>query len=269
MIEQRAELLLQRGKLKGAFQKSVGREASAVAFVIDLLPGDVLSLRDEDLMPGFVKGASLENTFRSLASITDHQSSDQPVNFKHLNIVAASNGAAQIGAVRESALAAKHAKNSTIVMAFPARVPASRAKWDAAMGLAGSKDLPVVFVAHGAWRKHEGPGTPDARQNGIPAITVDASDAVAAYRVACEAIARARQGRGPTLVECVNGPYPCADLPAADRIHLQTEGRDSNDPNLALKDYLKRKGLWSEENYLQWVADFERELDLATEFLND
>jgi TPP-dependent pyruvate/acetoin dehydrogenase alpha subunit len=273
MIEQRAELLFQRGKLKGDFKNSVGREASAVAFVIDLHPGDVLCLHDEDVMPGFAKGASLEDSFRSLASIPPrplrNQSSDRPAEFKRLNIVAASNAAAQIGAVRESALAAICAKTSTIVVAFPARVPSSRAKWDAAMSLAGSKSLPVVFVVHGAWRTHEGPGTPDARQNGIPAIAVDASDAVAAYRVACEAITRARQGRGPTLVECVTVPSAGADLPAADRIHLQSEGRASADPNLAMKDYLKRKGLWSEENHRQSVADFERDLDLATGFLND
>jgi TPP-dependent pyruvate/acetoin dehydrogenase alpha subunit len=273
MIEQRAELLFQRGKLKGDFQKSVGREASAVAFVIDLQPGDVLCLRNEDVMPGFVKGASLENSFRSLASISGrplpNRSSDPPADFKRLNIVTASNATAQIGAVRESALAAKGAKTGTIVMAFPAREPVSREKWDAAMSLAGSKNLPVVFVVHGAWRTHNGPGTPDATQNGIPMITVDASDAVAAYRVACEAIVRARQGRGPTLVESVAVPDAGADLPAPDRIHLQTEGRVSADPNLAMKDYLKRKGLWSEENHRQSLANFERELDLATRFLND
>jgi TPP-dependent pyruvate/acetoin dehydrogenase alpha subunit len=261
MIEQRAELLFQRGKLKGDFQKSIGREASAVAFVIDLQPGDVLCLHDEDMMPAFVKGASLEDFFRS--------PSDRPADFKRLDIVGASNAAAQIAAVRESALAAKGAKTSTIVMAFPASVPDSRAKWDAAMSLAGSKGLPVIFVVHGAWGTHEGPGTPDARQNGIPAIAVDASDAIAAYRVACEAITRARQGRGPTLVECLAVPYAGADLPAPDRIHLRTEGRVSADPNLAMKDYLKRKGLWSEENHQQSVADFEQELDLATGFLND
>jgi TPP-dependent pyruvate/acetoin dehydrogenase alpha subunit len=273
MIEQRAEFLFQRGKLKGDLQKSMGREASAVAFVIDLQPADVLCLHDEDLMPGFVKGASLEDSFRSLAS-TSHsplrdQSSDRLAGFKRLNIVAASNSAAQIGAIRESALAATRAKASAIVMAFPARVPDSRAKWNAVMSLAGSKNLPVVFVVHGEWRAQEGPGTPDARQNGIPAIAVDASDAVAAYRVACEAIARARQGRGPTLVECLNVPCDAEDLPALDRIHLQTEGPVSADPSPPMKDYLKRKGLWNEEGHRQWVADFERELDLATGFLND
>ena len=109
----------------------------------------------------------------------------------------------------------------------------------------------------------------DATLNGIPAIAVDASDAVAIYRVACEAIARARQGRGPTLVECVPVPDAGALPPSAERIHLQTEFRALNDPNLAMKDHLKRKGLWNEENFRQWVIDFERELDVATRFLNE
>lgn len=271
MIEQRAGLLFRLGKLKRDFRQSLGREATAVAFVIDLQTDDILCLGDEDAMPGFVKGAPLEKALRERASILDASGQDPsnpPDNSRCLNIVAASNQAEQIGALRESSLAAKRAEAGTIVLAFPACGHQSRKKWDAVMSFAGSKNLPVVFVVHGAWST-EGPGTPDAMRNGIPAIAVDAGDAVAAYRVACEAIARARQGRGPTLVECVTIPDTATSPAGADRIHLQTEGRTSNDPNLIMKDHLKRKGLWSEENYRQLLIDIEKELDLATSFLND
>lgn len=38
---------------------------------------------------------------------------------------------------------------------------------------------------------------------GVPAIVVDAHDAVAIYRVAQESIGHARMGGGPALMECV------------------------------------------------------------------
>ncbi len=64
MIEQRAGLLFRLGKLKRDFRQSLGREATAVAFVIDLQTDDILCLGDEDAMPGFVKGAPLEKALR-------------------------------------------------------------------------------------------------------------------------------------------------------------------------------------------------------------
>jgi TPP-dependent pyruvate/acetoin dehydrogenase alpha subunit len=271
MIEQRAELLFQRGKLKSDLCQSVGREAAAVAFAIDLQPEDTLCLRNEGLIPGFVKGASIESWFRESSATREpalrKEVLIQPADFKHLNIFAASNTSEQLGTLRQLALAAKTAKKGNIAVAFSSRAADSRTRWDAAMSSAGEKDLPVVFVAHGPWRALE-PKTPEAMLNGIPAIVVDASDAVAIYRVASEAIARARQGRGPTFVECIALPAADAHPPADGRIHLQDSDLPSSDPCLVMKDHLERKGLWSEENHRQWLIDVERELDLATGFLN-
>jgi TPP-dependent pyruvate/acetoin dehydrogenase alpha subunit len=271
-IEQRAELLFKRGKLKGDFHKSMGREASTVAFAIDLQLQDVLCLQEEDVMPALVKGASLEDSFRALAKTNDapgNELAKRSADFVRLNILATSDAVAQIGIVRESAIATKRAKTDTIVLAFLSSASEARAKWDAVISFAGSKNLPVVFVAQGAWRVEKDSGPQDAVLNGVPSIVVDATDVVASYRVACEAIGRARQGRGPTLVQCVVFPDAAATAPVADRIHLQTEGRELSNPGLSMKDYLKRRGLWSEENHRQCVAAFDRELDRATRFLND
>ncbi|MHB1699302.1 MAG: thiamine pyrophosphate-dependent enzyme [Acidobacteriaceae bacterium] len=41
---------------------------------------------------------------------------------------------------------------------------------------------------------------------GIPAITVDGTDAVGMYRVVQECLQRARNGDGPTLIECIASP---------------------------------------------------------------
>ena len=41
-----------------------------------------------------------------------------------------------------------------------------------------------------------------ARDYGFPGIIVDGSDVVAVWRVAQESIHRARNGAGPTLIDC-------------------------------------------------------------------
>lgn len=36
----------------------------------------------------------------------------------------------------------------------------------------------------------------------MPGVTVDGNDPLAVYEAASEAVARAREGKGPTLIEC-------------------------------------------------------------------
>jgi TPP-dependent pyruvate/acetoin dehydrogenase alpha subunit len=271
MIGQRARSLFQQDKLRNNLLP-MGREASTVASVIDLGREDTLCLHDDDLMPGIVKGASPEHVLRALATARKDQTLDDSLSraaeFDRLNILLTPTAESQIRAVRERAQAAKRGKKGRVVLAFPCSSE-SRAKWDEAMRLAGLRNLPIVFVFYDAWKPEGGAGPREAMLNGLPAMVVDAGDAVAIYRVACEAIARARQGRGPSIVECVTVHDGGATSPAAGRIHIESEHPVPNDPILTMEDYLKRKGLWSEPSYRQWVADYGRELDLATRFMRD
>ncbi len=72
-------------------------------------------------------------------------------------------------------------------------------------------DLPIVFVCqNNMWAESVSLKLQTKVQDialkaqayGFPGITVDGNDVVAVYRVASEAIARARKGAGPTLIEC-------------------------------------------------------------------
>ena len=81
------------------------------------------------------------------------------------------------------------------------------AVWRKTLAFASVQELPVLFVVLPAKDKKR-PGTiapvsAIALQHGIPGIPVDADDPVAIYRVAQEAIGRARIGGGAALMECV------------------------------------------------------------------
>ena len=89
-----------------------------------------------------------------------------------------------------------------------------------AMNLAAVWDLPVIFLCH---NNLYGEGTPvevytrtknfadRAAGYGMRGVTVDGTDAVAVHEAASEAVARARNGEGPTFLEAVafrlNGHY--------------------------------------------------------------
>ena len=86
------------------------------------------------------------------------------------------------------------------------------AEWKTVLGETLRLELPLVFVAIPA--KGDEPGIAEvASKCGVAGIPVDASDAVAMYRVAQESIGRARAGGGPALIEAVR--FPAATDPLA------------------------------------------------------
>jgi len=75
---------------------------------------------------------------------------------------------------------------------------------------------------------------------GVPGVVVDGQDALAVYRVVAEAVARARAGEGPTLIEArtlrIRGHYE------GDRQQYRTDGADGvaipRDPVLLLREHI-------------------------------
>jgi pyruvate dehydrogenase E1 component alpha subunit len=105
--------------------------------------------------------------------------------------------------------------------------------WRDAVSFCAKRQLSIVFVI----AQHSRPEYKDLRshaQKFLPAITVDGIDAVAVYRVAEESTRRARQGLGPSLIDC----------------RLEA-GRD---PLLFMESYLMHRSLWSDA----WKEELER-----------
>lgn len=91
-----------------------------------------------------------------------------------------------------------------LVLAFAGAAEMKASRWKAVLSAAGAAELPVVFVVlPGAGKRRQGWLSDRAQGWGVPGMPVDASDAVALYRVMQESAARARGGDGPALLECV------------------------------------------------------------------
>jgi TPP-dependent pyruvate/acetoin dehydrogenase alpha subunit len=83
------------------------------------------------------------------------------------------------------------------------------ATWRSILVSAAGLELPILFVVLGrkASQKKEAERAEvcnTARAAGVPAIPVDACDAVALYRVTQESLGRTRSGDGPVLIEAVS-----------------------------------------------------------------
>ena len=85
---------------------------------------------------------------------------------------------------------------------------------------------------------------------GFPGVRVDGNDVLACYAVAKEAVRRAREGSGPTLIEAVTfrrGPHSTADDPKRYRSDEELKRWEALDPIARFTKYLEREEILTEE----------------------
>ncbi|MDP6605949.1 MAG: thiamine pyrophosphate-dependent dehydrogenase E1 component subunit alpha [Dehalococcoidia bacterium] len=110
-----------------------------------------------------------------------------------------------------AAFAAQYQGTGGVSVCFSGDGSTNEGTWHESLNFAALFDLPAVFVIE---NNHWGEFTPQEKQGsitqlsdraaayGIPGFTVDGQDVLAVHQAAGEAVARARTGNGPTLLEC-------------------------------------------------------------------
>jgi pyruvate dehydrogenase E1 component alpha subunit len=99
---------------------------------------------------------------------------------------------------------------------------------------------------------------------GMPGVRVDGNDPLAVYEVTREAVARARSGDGPTLIEALTyrvGPHTTNDDPGRYRDGSEEVAAKERDPLARTRRYLQALGEWDEE----WERQVEQAADELVE----
>lgn len=199
-----------------------------------IISGAAIHLRDED----FVAPSPYRQFVYSIqgASLQAGPSTSEKAKSENAGTISSSN---QLHLAAGMALACKLLKRPCVVLCL-SKIGLGEDSWRSAVGFASSRKLPVVFVlAHSPAENQDAfAGLRSEAQQLLPAITVDGNDVVAVYRVAEESTRRARQGLGPSLIEC----------------RLE-RGRD---PLLFMEAYLKHRNLWSDSWKQELLRNFAR-----------
>lgn len=101
---------------------------------------------------------------------------------------------------------------------------------------------------------------------GMRGVRVDGNDVLAVYAVCWEAVERAREGGGPTLIEAVTyrlGPHTTSDDPTRYRSQEEVEEWKGKDPLPRFQRYLQAKGIWDEELEAQVRQEAEAQVEDA------
>ena len=110
-----------------------------------------------------------------------------------------------------AAFAAKYKKSGAVVACFFGDGASNRGTFHESLNLASIWNLPVVFICENnmygiSYCQREHMNICDisdrASAYGIPGVTLDGNDVVAVYEATAEAFKRARNGDGPSLIEC-------------------------------------------------------------------
>ena len=178
-----------------------------------------------------------------------------------------------------AALAAQYKGTDNVCVAFFGDGASNQGTVHEGMNLASVLKLPVVFVAeYNAYGEftcqadHQCIESITERAQGyhIPGISVDGNDVMAVFEAASEAVGRARQGKGPTVVECktyrIKGHYvgdPQVYRSEADVKSWQAEDKD---PILRFKKQLIGKKILSKKEVEDLDDSIRKEIETAVRF---
>lgn len=215
-LEERLSILYRQGKILGGVYVSTGQEAVSVGAASTLGPEDVIVPSHRDMGAHLVRGIQPKEVFAQYLGRVGGLSRgrDGNVHFGDVrrgDVAFLSPMADGIPVAAGVALAMKQCETDRVAMTWFGEGAASRGDFHEGVNLAAVLRLPVVFVCNNNQYAYSTPlekqtRVPDiaarAPGYGIPGVTVDGNDVLAVYCAASDAVARARRGEGPTLIEC-------------------------------------------------------------------
>jgi pyruvate dehydrogenase E1 component alpha subunit len=214
-LEQRVITLYRQGQIVGGVYLGTGEEAIAVGSASALDPDDVVAPTHRDLGVNLMKGITpKEYMAQYLARQTGlTRGRDGNVHFGDITrgIIGFISPMADLLPVAAGvALTFKLRRERRVVAAFFGDGASSRGDFHEALNLAAVMKLPVVFICHNNQYAYSTPLSRQmaiehvadrAKAYGMPGITVDGNDVLAVRDAVATAVARARAGDGPSLVE--------------------------------------------------------------------
>jgi 2-oxoisovalerate dehydrogenase E1 component len=276
-LENNISKLLTKAVLKGASHLYAGQEAVAV--------GAVSALRDDDLITSTHRGhghahahgdkaaktpeAKQEHYNKMMAEVLGKSGgyckgkggSMHIADVDHGNLGATGIVGGNLPVAVGAALAQKLQGTDRVVLCFFGDGASNEGNFHESLNMASAWDLPVIFIAENnqygmsvPWAKVT--KLPDVAQRacayGIPGETVDGMDAIVVRESVSRAIARARRGEGPTLIEAKTYRYfgHSHSDPRAYRTKDEENAWRDRDPIEALKADMQSVG-WLEESQFE------------------
>ncbi|NMO15180.1 3-methyl-2-oxobutanoate dehydrogenase [Pyxidicoccus fallax] len=260
VVDERMATLQRAGRV-GFYGVCTGQEAACIGSAAALRPSDWVfpALREGAamLLRGFPLVTYLAQCFGNAGDVGRGRQMPSHQAGRSVNQVSWSSCIGnQLPQAVGAAWAAKLQREDTVVLAYLGDGATSTGDFHTALNFAGVARVPVVFVCqNNQWsisvpfRAQTATATvaEKAAAYGMPGVKVDGNDVEAVYAATAVAVARARRGEGPTLIEAETyrvGAHSSADDPSRYREAAEVERWRAKDPLVRTRARLEAAGLW-------------------------
>lgn len=215
-IEDRLDVAYRQGKLVGPLFVGLGQEAVGAGYGAHLGSDDAVFPSHRDLAAFLAKGVTAEQVFLQYLGRRTGPTRGRDGNL-HMgdwskrvgSFISHMADTAPVSAGVAFAFKARGQPN--VVICANGDGATSRGDWHEALNIAAVMKLPIVYVCVNNQYAYSTPLTTTmavdtvaerASGYGMPVVSVDGNDVLAVYEAIAPAVARAREGGGPSFVEC-------------------------------------------------------------------
>ena len=284
-FEDRVRTEFASGKLPGFVHLYAGEEATAVGACASLRPDDYITSTHRGHGHLIAKGGKTDRMMAELfgkkTGYNKGKGGSMHIADVEIGILGA-NGivGAGIPIAGGAALSSQMRKTNQVAICFLGDGATNTSRFHEGVNLAAIWNLPVIYIIENNLYAECTPLSDVCKladiadraiAYGIPGVTVDGNDVLAVYEAVIEAVARAREGGGPALIECKTyrryGHFegdPCNYQPKE-----ETEGWMERDPILEFKSKLISKEVFKEGDAEKIDQEIKDEVDKAVKFAEE
>jgi len=273
------------GRIPGFIHLYIGEEAVATGVCSNLREDDYITSTHRGHGHIIAKGADIKlmmaELFGKATGICKGRGGSMHICDASKGILGA-NGIVGAGhdLVLGAGLSVKYRGTDQVAICFFGDASTNQGTFHESLNLASVWKLPIVYVCENngygismSQKRHM--AITDIADRGvaynIPGVVVDGNDVIAVSQAAAEAIKRAREGKGPTIVECKTyrqrGHFE--GDPGTYKPKEEQAAWVKKDPIPRFEKYIIENGILSEEGIKEIGADIDSIIKEALEFANN
>ena len=281
-FDERLSILVKQGKVRSGVYTGIGQEAIIVGTCFGLRKEDFICPLHRDLGSFLMKGVEprvmMSQMFAKVTGLSKGRDSALHSGVSELGIFGnTSMLGANLPIAAGLAMTFKMEQRDNVVVAYFGEGASNTGDFHEALNFAGVQQLPVVFICENNQYAYSVPLEKSmaiddvairAESYGFDGVAINGNDVLAVYQASLGAIARARTGGGPTLIECKT--YRWHGHSEHDKAFYRTDEElamwKSRDPIPTFTTYLRARHVLDDDKQKQVEAQVASTIDEAVEF---
>jgi pyruvate dehydrogenase E1 component alpha subunit len=281
-FDERLSTLVKQGKVRSGVYTGIGQEAIIVGTCFGLRKEDFVCPLHRDLGAFLMKGVDARTMMSQMfAKTTGLSKGRDSALHSGVNELGIFGNTSMLGANLPVAagigLTFKMERTDNVVVAYFGEGASNVGDFHEALNIAGVQRLPILFICENNQYAYSVPLEKSmaiddvavrAEGYGFDGVAINGNDVLAVYQATQGALARARAGEGPTLIECKT--YRWHGHSEHDKAFYRTNEElamwKSRDPIPTFTTYLKGLNVLSDEQVKETEARVKSTIDDAVEF---